>query len=377
MCDEAARLCTLPVVVSLSRLEVEGYRSLRAVALDLANVTVVVGENGAGKTNLYQSLRLVHGAVSGTLARTLAEEGGMPSVLYAGAHKSGPRRVRVRVDEQRFAYEIALGLPTGGGESGSLFSLDPLVKSERAWLRDDGGRAHLMMERANHAATARDADGARVEYPTALDQSESILSQVGDPHRFPLLSALRQVVLRWRFYHQLRVDAGSPARRPCTAIRTFALAGDGADLAAAWQTVHENGDGRALDGAVDRALSGARVSVEHERGQLSLALHVRGMLRPMDAREWSDGTLRLLSLFAALYSPRPPSLLALNEPESSLHDSAIEPLAHAIAYAAQQTQLWVTTHSARLAELLAERCAASVVTARRTADGTALVPREL
>ncbi|MFO0560198.1 MAG: DUF2813 domain-containing protein, partial [Polyangiales bacterium] len=242
--------------MALTRLDVEGYRSLRAASLELRNVTVVLGENGAGKTNLYQSLRLVHAAVTGTLARTLADEGGMPSVLWAGAHKSGPRRVRVRVDDDLFAYEIALGLPSGSGESGSMFSLDPLVKSERAWLVDEG-RSHLVLERANLAATARDSTGARVEYPTAIEQSESILSQLADPHRYPVLSAIRQVVLRWRFYHQLRVDAGSPARRSCTAIRTFALASDGSDLAAAWQTIIENGDGRALDGAVKRALNGA------------------------------------------------------------------------------------------------------------------------
>ncbi|MFO0563452.1 MAG: AAA family ATPase, partial [Polyangiales bacterium] len=196
--------------------------------------------------------------------------------------------------------------------------------------------------------------------------------QLADPHRYPVLSAIRQVVLRWRFYHQLRVDAGSPARRSCTAIRTFALASDGSDLAAAWQTIIENGDGRALDGAVRRALNGASVSVEHDRGQLSLWLHVAGVHRPLEAREWSDGTLRLLSLFAALFSPRPPSLLALNEPEASLHESTIEPLAHAIAFAAQGTQVWVTTHSARLAALLEERCSARVVVASRTAEGTAI-----
>lgn len=362
--------------MTLTRLEVEGYRSLRGVSLALSPVTVVVGENGAGKTNLYQSLRLVHGAVTGTLSRTLADEGGMPSVLWAGAHASGPRRVRVRIDDDLFAYEIALGLPVGSGESGSLFSLDPLVKVERAWMMD-GRRAHVVLDRANLAASVRDADGARVEYPSAIDQSESILSQLADPHRFPLLSAIRQTVQRWRFYHQLRVDVGAPARKPCTAIRTFALAGDGADLAAAWQTILENGDGPALARAVERALDGARVSVEHDRGQLSLSLHVRGVHRPMEAREWSDGTLRLLSLFAALYSPRPPSLLALNEPESSLHASTIEPLAHAIAHAAQHTQLWVTTHSPELARRLGELSGAALLRAQRSPEGTQITAANL
>lgn len=365
--------------MSLVRLEVEGYRSLRAVSLALSNgsngpqVTVIVGENGAGKSNLYQSLRLVRAAVEGTLARTLADEGGMPSVLWAGIQKSGPKRVRVRVDDEAFAYELALGLPVGSGEVGSMFSLDPLVKSERAWVVDEG-RSHVVLDRANFAATARDVMGSRVEYPSSLDQSESILSQLADPHRYPVLSALRQTVLRWRFYHQLRVDAESPARRGCTAIRSFVLDADGANLAAAWQTIRENGDGRALDDAVRSALGGGRVEIVHDRGTLELQMHVAGMQRPLAARELSDGTLRLLTLFAALYSPRPPSLLALNEPESSLHSSAIAPLAKAIAFAARSTQLWVTTHSRALADSLEQSCSAHVLRAQRTAEGTELSP---
>jgi predicted ATPase len=362
---------TVSSVVALKRLEVEGYRSLRDLSFDLSNITVILGENGAGKTNLYQCLRLVHAAASGALARTIADEGGMPSVLWAGAVKSGPRRVRVRVNDDAWAYEMALGLPTGGGGSGSMFSLDPLVKSERAWL-DDGRRAHLVLERANFAATARDCDGARVEYPTALDQSESILSQVSDPHRFPVLSALRQTVLRWRFYHQLRVDAGAPSRRPCAAIRTFAMSPDGADLAAAWQTVLENGDGPALSDALSRALPGTRVDVQEDRGMLSLAVTVGGVQRALDGREWSDGTLRLLCLFAALYSPRPPSLLALNEPEASLHPSTLAPLAEAAAFAARGTQLWITTHSRPFADALGSLEGATVFVASRGADGTSL-----
>jgi hypothetical protein len=39
--------------------------------------------------------------------------------------------------------------------------------------------------------------------------------------------------------------------------------------------------------------------------------------RPLEASERSDGTLRYLCLAAALLTPRPPELLALNEPETT------------------------------------------------------------
>ena len=66
--------------------------------------------------------------------------------------------------------------------------------------------------------------------------------------------------------------------------------------------------------------------------------------------ELSDGTLQYLCLLAALLSPRPPTFLALNEPETSLHPNLLEPLARLIVAAARNSQLWVTTHSSGLAD---------------------------
>src|SRR2546429_4553648 len=56
------------------------------------------------------------------------------------------------------------------------------------------------------------------------------------------------------------------------------------------------------------------------------------------------------SLCAVLLSPRPPSLLALNEPETSLHPDILDALAHLIVRASRNTQLWITTHSQPLAD---------------------------
>ena len=56
-----------------------------------------------------------------------------------------------------------------------------------------------------------------------------------------------------------------------------------------------------------------------------------------------------MCLCAALLSPRTPSLLALNEPETSLHPDLIDALARLIARVSKDTQLWITTHSQSLA----------------------------
>src|SRR5262249_19246275 len=233
---------------------------------------------------------------------------------------------------------------------GTLFRLDPRVKEEYLWLPETKRRV-LMLKRDEPSAWLRNADGSMVTYPFQISKHESVLSQVIDPHLYPEISALRNEILSWRSYHHFRTDADSPLRLPQIGVQTPVLSRDGSDLAAALQTILEIGDGDALDGTVREAFGGATLLIEATTDTLfSIKLQVPGLLRPLQAREFSDGQLRFLCLCAALLSPRPPSLLALNEPETSLHPDLLDALAHLMVRASKYTQLWITTHSVRLAE---------------------------
>src|ERR1700758_3720646 len=105
-----------------------------------------------------------------------------------------------------------------------------------------------------------------------------------------------------------------------------------------------------LQQAVAQAFGGATLLTECTETLFTLRLQMPGLLRPLQARELSDGQLRFLCLCAALLSPRPPSLLALNEPETSLHPDLLNSLARLMVRASKDTQLWITTHSRPLAE---------------------------
>ena len=76
--------------------------------------------------------------------------------------------------------------------------------------------------------------------------------------------------------------------------------------------------------------------------------------RTFEASELSDGTLRFLALAGALLAYRLPPFIALNEPEASLHPDLMAPLARLIARAAERTQIWLVTHSTRLADAIAQ-----------------------
>ena len=127
----------------------------------------------------------------------------------------------------------------------------------------------------------------------------------------------------------------------------------GADLAAALQTIREIGDHAALDRAIDHAFPGSRISVGSDRaGRFELLVHQHGLLRPLGAAELSDGTLRYLLWAAVLLTPRPASLVVLNEPETSLHPELLPPLAQLIAGAAASSQIIVVSHSEPLISAL-------------------------
>jgi predicted ATPase len=79
-----------------------------------------------------------------------------------------------------------------------------------------------------------------------------------------------------------------------------------------------------------------------------------GLLRSLGAAELSDGTLRYLLWIAALLSPRPPRLLVLNEPETSLHPDLLPALSQLIAAAASRTQMITVSHSAALIDAIGQ-----------------------
>lgn len=378
----------------ITRLSVHGYRSIRALQLPLGQVNVITGPNGAGKSNLYRSLLLLGAAARGELARALAQEGGLPSALWAGPRRHGrrkppPVRLRLGLELQAFRYELQLGLPVPrqvtypwGGElvrAGTLFARDPEVKQETLDVPVRGrARPVRLLERKDQSAWLQDEEGRRVSYPLELVRSESVVSQLSDPRRFPELAALREVFGGWRVHHHLRTDPDAPVRRPQPGARTPVLSADGSDLLCALHTIREDGDARALEEAVRRALPQVErfEVVADDQGRLSLELRVRGVPRPFGLEELSEGTLRYLALCAALLSPRPPALLCLNEPEASLHPDLLAPLAGLLLRASRSAQLWVTTHSPALAAALAAGSGEPPLRLRLRAGATELAGEE-
>jgi len=367
------------------------YRSLRLLA-------------GCGRGDVIGTLAR-EGGLQSALWAGPATLGGARDRGHAvqGTRRKGPISLQLGFASDDFGYLVDLGLPqqSSGADaaSASAFLRDPEIKREVVWSGPVMRPGSVLVRRRwgvveTRATTVGDDDwgsgwggpddgdasewesdpveesgsrsGSRLaaykssgepgasarrtgrpgwtELTRSLRPWESMLTELADPERAPELLRVRRMIRGWRFYDSFRADAEAPARTPQIGTRTPVLADDGRDLAAAVQTIRENGRSE-LDRAVADAFDGAILDVTVDGGRFDVALHQPGMLRPLAGAELSDGTLRYLLLVAALLTPDPPPLMVLNEPETSLHPDLLAPLARLVRSAAERSQVMVVSHS--------------------------------
>lgn len=345
----------------LMTLAVENYRSLQQLVLSVGRLTVVTGANGTGKSSLYRAMRLLADTAQQGVIPSIAKEGGLESCFWAGPRNEfpvrgggSPTRMRLGFSGEDFSYALTLGMP--GSKSGeskqqeTFFLQDPEIKQEVIWAGPVYRPASVLVERKGPIVRMRTDSGWRTltqnlaPYYSVFDTGGAVDS--------PEIGAVRDSIREWRFYDHSRIDAAAPVRQPQLGTRTPVMSGSGCDLAAALQTIREIGDPQALDEAISDAFPGSRIQVIRQGGLFALSLEQEGLFRPLMASEFSDGTLRYLMLVATLLSPRPPNLLVLDEPESSLHPQLLSALGRLIVRASVHCQIWIVSHSIELVTAL-------------------------
>lgn len=365
------------MTLAVREFSAAGYRSLQRIAYPMSRLDVFVGANGVGKSNLYRALELLQGAAANTLGYDLAREG-LDLALWAGERKGGkPPRIQLSASfsepnrlEPAFRYEVEVGYPP---PASAALGVEPEIKTESLTYLA-GRRPVRLMDRDGPSVVARDGDERLAAIDIDILPSETVLGRLEDPSRYPGMDLVRRTLLEWRFYHDLRTDAGSPLRQPCVAVATPTLASDGSNLAAVFATLADiRQDTADLDAAVGEAFPGARLIVPPAGRTASFEMMFREFpQRIFEASELSDGTLRFLGLAGALMAYRLPPFIALNEPESSLHPDLMEPLGRMVAQAAERTQVWLVTHSERLAQAIDKTGAGAIRTVRKKEGATTI-----
>jgi predicted ATPase len=355
----------------IETLAISGYRSLRDLVLPLGRLNLITGANGSGKSSLYRALRLLGDAAQNSVVASLAREGGLPSTLWAGpetiarAVRQGdhpvegtasrkPVSLKLGFADETYGYSIDLGYPPPPPPA-TAFNLDPAIKRECIWHGGAYRKAAVLVDRRNNFVyLPAERDEEPITLTQNLSPADSMLASIADPQRAPEMLTVRESIRGWRFYDGFRTDVASPVRVPQIGTFTPVLSNDGTDLPAALETIMEIGDAEALERTVDDAFPGSRIHIDVQAGRFEVKLQQHGLLRPLSAAELSDGTLRFLLWTAALLTPRPPQLMVLNEPETSLHPDLLPALARLITAASQQSQLIVVSHARILIESLSE-----------------------
>lgn len=269
-----------------------------------------------------------------------------------GLTKRNAASLKLGFGSDTYGYSIDLGYPPPPPPA-TMFGLDPRVKRECIWNGAVYRKSSAMVDRRNNFVwLSTTQDDEPVMLTQHLSDTDSMLGSVADPQRAPEMLAVREAVRGWRFYDHFRTDSDSPARTAQIGTFTPVLNHDGSNLAAALQTIMELRPDDALPTTIEDAFPGSRLFIEDRNGRFEVQLQQHGLLRPLSAAELSDGTLRYLLLTAALLTMRPPELMVLNEPETSLHPDLLPALARLVLEAAIHTQIIVVSHAHKLIEPL-------------------------
>ncbi|MET4276288.1 putative ATPase [Bradyrhizobium sp. F1.2.2] len=270
-------------VMRPSEIAISNYRSIRRLSIPIHPLSVFVGENGVGKSNLYKSLSLLRDAATGQITRTIADEGGLNSVCWSGLRKRGEDgRLRLSATFDSMRYFIELGFPS---PLQAAFSGEPMIKTEMIEATR-GKRTVKLMERVNSLISVRGESGAWIAHKDAVLPSETALAAFSDGKQCPEIDLIRNAMLGWRFYHDFRTDPASPIRKPCLAIATPSLSADGIDLAATLATLYViREDANDLQDAIQDAFPGAELRAWEENGRCEFDLQLPDMPRPFRAHE--------------------------------------------------------------------------------------------
>jgi predicted ATPase len=335
-----------------TRLTVSGFRNLVDLALPLHPLTVLVGRNGVGKSNLLAALRFVGQAPHEGLEAALRKRGGFDSVRTRGSQAP-----------LSLALEMELDYGQAGRETAEYrFALDavagrPFVLEESLAAGPADGRRTLFERRK--AALTWGASGA-TEYCDPLALALTAVREDREPFAVEIRDALACQALIDRDPVLSHVASAAPWR-------------DQISLAVVMEHVLSDSRRTGELARVVRELVpsikelGRRFVDDESVGSWELRVEEEGLPGALSLAELSSGTRQFLALGALYVMDVPPTAILIEEPDGGLHPGAQSTLRDLLRSLSQRSLVLVTTHSPSFVGLLdAER---EVVVLERTPVG--------
>ncbi len=310
----------------LRRLRIEGFRSIKATSLEMRDLNVLIGANGAGKSNLISFFKLMNELMAGRLQQHIGETGRATANLHFGP-KVTPQL------EAEFEFEVENGTDT---YQMRLFHAtgDSLVFAEE----------NLRFHQPSYQSP-------RV-VPLGAGHQES---KIGDKaaEGEPTAKALRHLLNHCRVYHFHDTSPTARVRNYCYVGDNRWMLPDAANLAAILcklksqkETVYRRIVATIRQVApyfddFDLEPTGPNgrdiiLNWRHRKSDLVFGPH-----------QLSDGTLRAICLISLLLQPEDdlPYLIVVDEPELGLHPFALNVVASLFQAVSHHTQVLVSTQS--------------------------------
>jgi len=351
----------------LSELEVHYFRSLYDAALPLKPITILIGPNASGKSNLLRALRFLYDGVSGDRLDWQAYDAHKDELRWYGYDEYGQRP-----EGLEFALRFADAAPLAAYEA-TLHCGDYLsVARERLSVQlHEGATPAAFFEREGEAV--RQCIGKRGEplknpYRGQARSARLLhLRDEGPNLTHSLARAVYAHIAGWRFVDVNLPQARREAFVPQHPEEVPPLAGDASNLSAFLWALYRRGtdDFDTLAAAMAEFIElPQKILVEHdaERGgqaaRYGFVEQPFGESRLIPPASMSDGAIRLLALLALLLGDRSVRLACLEEPDQGLHPRLMLYLADVMRQAVERPalsvaegsdsdamQIIVTTHS--------------------------------
>lgn len=328
---------------TLHQVSIEGFKSIAQASITLGDLNVVIGANGAGKSNLIAAFRLLESSLNGRLQHYTAIQGGADRLLHHG-RKATPT-CRMSFTGADFSYCLTLEPNVKNRFVVAEEFLEYQEQSKTiAPASDEADLAGL----EHDLLVVYDEDGNWVE-PPSVDFHELLNSTLGD---LPDLPSTQLESIRAFHFHD--TSDAAPCRQDAEIRDARELHAEGRNLPAFLYRLREK-----HAPIYRRIVEHIRLvapffddfilapSPENDR-MIRLEWRHRDSDGYFDAHSLSDGTLRFICLATLLLQPNPPRLILLDEPELGLHPLAIHILAEMLDAAAERTQILLATQSVTL-----------------------------
>lgn len=324
----------------IKELQLKNYKSIEHCNIKFSPLTLLVGRNGVGKSNILDALRFTSEALQSTLEYAIRERGGIDQVRRKslGGRPTNPAiAMRLALPDGEAEYAFKIAAVQGGGFR---------VARERCHLLSGG------VEIVYHTRDGEVIEWRNIQAPMPASSNDRLLLVAASG--IPQFRLVYDILTRMTF-HNLNPEIMKYPQRPEPGER---LAHDGHNIASVikhLQAVSPDRLDRVIQYLNAIGVPISKISHKHagalETVEVSQAVHVPTGERNsnFDAIALSDGTVRAIGILVSLVSGQGakggPTLIGIEEPETALHPAAVGALVDALLEGAEQTQILLTCHS--------------------------------